>query len=201
MIWRFIWDIRKHFLSILRGVTFLLTLWDAYVNSILHCVWDCYDNYSTCGAKKPSANLLKLSTASIDIPLGYIPKGEKHIEWRVVCNRCADLCWYCDRPWNTKHLRREELEGWWILQKHSHYCKNTANIAKKTANIAKTQQILQKHSRYCKNTADFAKTQPIMQKHSQYCNNTENTANINIVTNRGSWKFQEMMNITTTQHE
>ena len=99
---------------------------------------DCYDNYSTCGAKKPSANLLKLSTASIDIPLGYIPKGEKHIEWRVVCNRCADLCWYCDRPWNTKHLRGEELEGWWILQKHSQYCKNTANIAK----TQKTQQIL-----------------------------------------------------------
>ena len=65
-----------------------------------------------------------------------------------------------------------------LLQKHSQYCK-------KTANIAKTQQILQKHSRYCKNTADFAKTQPIMQKHSQYCKNTENTANINLVTNRG----------------
>ena len=130
---------------------------------------DCYDNYSTCGAKKPSANLLKLSTASIDIPLGYIPKGEKHIEWRVVCNRCADLCWYCDRPWNTKHLRGEELEGWWILQKHSHYCKNTANIAK-------TQPILQKNSQYCKNTADIAKTQPILQKHSRFCKNTADNA-------------------------
>ena len=27
----------KHFLSILRGVRFFLTQWDAYVNSILHC--------------------------------------------------------------------------------------------------------------------------------------------------------------------
>ena len=36
LIWRFLWAVRKHFLSILRGVTFLLTQWDAYVNSILH---------------------------------------------------------------------------------------------------------------------------------------------------------------------
>ena len=48
-IWRFILAIRKHFLSILRGVIFLLTQWDAYVNSILHCVikrlsseWHCF---------------------------------------------------------------------------------------------------------------------------------------------------------------
>ena len=38
LIWRFISAIRKHFLSILRGVTFLLTQWDAYMNSNLHCV-------------------------------------------------------------------------------------------------------------------------------------------------------------------
>ena len=37
LIWRFIWAIRKHFLSILRGVSFLLPQWDAYVNLILHC--------------------------------------------------------------------------------------------------------------------------------------------------------------------
>ena len=35
--------IRKHFFSILRGITFLLTQWDAYVNSILQCVLDIYD--------------------------------------------------------------------------------------------------------------------------------------------------------------
>ena len=126
-------------------------------------VWyllDCYDNYSTCGAKKSSVNLLILSTASIDIPLGYIPKGEKHIEWRVVCNRCADLCWYCDRPWNTKHLRREELEGWWILQKHSRYCKitvNTVNINIVTNrgiwNIHGGKLEISKDDEYCNNTA------------------------------------------------
>ena len=33
-----IWAIKKEVLSILRGVRFLLTQWDAYVNSILHCV-------------------------------------------------------------------------------------------------------------------------------------------------------------------
>ena len=32
------WYIEKHFLSILRGVRFLLTQWDAYVDSILHCI-------------------------------------------------------------------------------------------------------------------------------------------------------------------
>ena len=37
-LWRFIWAIRKHFLSIPRGVTFLLNQLDAYVNSIIHCV-------------------------------------------------------------------------------------------------------------------------------------------------------------------
>ena len=42
---RLILAIKKHFLSILRGVTFLLTQWDAYVNSILHCVFTwCDDN-------------------------------------------------------------------------------------------------------------------------------------------------------------
>ena len=35
---RIIWAIKKHFLSILRGVRFLLTQWDVYINSILHCV-------------------------------------------------------------------------------------------------------------------------------------------------------------------
>ena len=42
VIWRIIWAIRKHFLSILRGITFLLTQWDAYENSILHCVLTYY---------------------------------------------------------------------------------------------------------------------------------------------------------------
>ena len=32
---------KKHFLSILRGVRSLLTQWDAYVNSMLHCVIQC----------------------------------------------------------------------------------------------------------------------------------------------------------------
>ena len=32
------YQLLKHFLNILRGVTFLLTQQDAYVNSILHCV-------------------------------------------------------------------------------------------------------------------------------------------------------------------
>ena len=35
LIWKLIWAMRKHFLSILRGVTFLLTQSDAYVNLIL----------------------------------------------------------------------------------------------------------------------------------------------------------------------
>ena len=38
LIWRFIWAIRKYFFSILFCVTFLLTQWDGYVNSILHGV-------------------------------------------------------------------------------------------------------------------------------------------------------------------
>ena len=38
LIWWLIWAIKQLFLSILRGVTFLLTQWDAYVNSILHYV-------------------------------------------------------------------------------------------------------------------------------------------------------------------
>ena len=42
LIWQFLWAIRKHFLSILRGITFLLTQWDAYENSILHCVLTYY---------------------------------------------------------------------------------------------------------------------------------------------------------------
>ena len=33
-----IWAIKKKDLSILRGVRFLLTQWDSYVNSIVHCV-------------------------------------------------------------------------------------------------------------------------------------------------------------------
>ena len=40
-----IWAIKKEVLSILRGVRFLLTQWDAYVNSILQCVLWSYGKY------------------------------------------------------------------------------------------------------------------------------------------------------------
>ena len=42
LIRRFIWAIRKHILSTLWGVTFLLTQWDWYVHSILHSVLSIY---------------------------------------------------------------------------------------------------------------------------------------------------------------